>query len=73
MDQPKPEWFKNENTITMDEMKTLREQYLGKSGVNTLNDNVIDDDAWYTIQGIRVENHDAPGLYIHKGKKILVK
>lgn len=67
------EWFKNENTITMDEMKTLREQYLGKSGVNTLNDNIIDDDAWYTIQGIRVENHDAPGLYIHKGKKILVR
>ena len=31
------------------------------------------DNAWYTIQGIRVPAPTAPGIYIHNGKKYIVK
>ena len=32
------------------------------------------DNAWYNLQGIRFENMPtAPGIYIHNGKKVLVK
>ena len=30
------------------------------------------DDAWYNLQGMRVER-PAHGIYIHNGKKVLVK
>lgn len=31
------------------------------------------DDGWYTLQGIRLEAPTAPGLYIHKGKKVIIR
>lgn len=31
------------------------------------------DEGWYTITGLRLEKPTAPGLYIHKGKKVIVK
>ena len=31
------------------------------------------DNAWYTIQGIRVPAPTAPGIYIHNGKKYILK
>ncbi len=31
------------------------------------------DDGWYNIQGIRVQGHKLPGIYIHNGKKIIIK
>ena len=31
------------------------------------------DNAWYTIQGIRVPAPTAPGIYIHNGKKYIMK
>lgn len=35
---------------------------------------VAADDAWYNLQGIRVApNPEVPGIYIHAGKKVLVK
>ena len=30
-------------------------------------------DEWYTLQGIRVERPTTAGIYIHNGKKVLVK
>ncbi len=35
--------------------------------------NVVDGDAWYTLQGVRVTTPAKGGLYIHKGKKVAVK
>ena len=32
-----------------------------------------EDSSWYTIQGIKVNSHTKPGMYIHNGKKIIVK
>ena len=68
-------WFDEDNAITLDEMKTLREEYLSRpvSGVQAIEETRATDDAWYTIQGVRVNAPTAPGLYIHGGKKILVK
>ncbi len=45
------------------------------SGVNDVAVDIDDyyDDGWYNLQGIRFETPTTPGLYIHKGKKILIK
>lgn len=31
------------------------------------------DDHYYTIDGLRLDQPDRPGLYIHKGKKVIIK
>ncbi|MBR5744439.1 MAG: hypothetical protein IKX94_03835, partial [Muribaculaceae bacterium] len=37
-------------------------------------DNAANDNVWYTISGIRLtEKPTAAGIYIHNGKKVLVK
>ena len=42
-------------------------------GIETIgNDNRFEDGAWYTLQGIRVEN-PTKGLFIHNGKKVMLK
>ncbi|MDE6333161.1 MAG: hypothetical protein K2L77_00790 [Muribaculaceae bacterium] len=45
------------------------------SGVNDVAVDIDDyyDDGWYNLQGIRFESPSSPGLYIHKGKKIMVR
>ncbi len=52
-------------------------QPTGADNIETAVSDVIDaaegDDVWYTIQGIRVAEPSAPGVYIHNGKKVLVK
>lgn len=40
----------------------------------TVDDNCNVDESWYTMQGIRMDTRPtAKGLYIHKGKKVLVQ
>ena len=36
-------------------------------------DDKAQNDAWYTLQGVKVGQPDAPGVYINKGKTIIVK
>lgn len=31
------------------------------------------DDAWYTLQGVRIDKPTTKGIYIHRGKKVFVK
>ena len=31
------------------------------------------DDAWYSITGVRISKPAQPGLYIHKGKKVIIR
>ncbi len=45
----------------------------GTTGVNSINNTLIDSDAWYTLQGVRVNAPTKSGIYIHKGKKVVVK
>lgn len=41
--------------------------------IGTVNSNSIDDDCFYTIQGVKLSQPHGRGLYIHKGKKIFVR
>ena len=47
------------------------------SGTTTAIDNVnvsgMEDGAWYTISGIRINRPAAKGVYIHNGRKVIVK
>lgn len=43
-------------------------------GIKTVNIVVVnaDNDAWYTTQGVRI-SHPTKGVYIHNGKKVVIK
>lgn len=43
-----------------------------ESGIEAVTTEKQGDDAWYNLQGMRVER-PAHGIYIHNGKKVLVK
>ncbi len=43
------------------------------TGIHTLNHQIADNDGYYTLQGIRVNKPTTAGIYIHNGKKIVVK
>lgn len=44
----------------------------GITSVET-DDNKVENNVWYTIQGIKVASPVMPGLYIHNGKKVIIK
>lgn len=41
--------------------------------VNTISNEEIEDGKWYTIQGVRVAHPEKGNLYIHNGKKVVIK
>lgn len=41
-----------------------------QSGIKTIADGIVTDQAWYTLQGIRVAQPVKGHIYIHNGKKI---
>ena len=43
------------------------------TGIHTLNHQIADKEGYYTLQGIRVNKPVRAGIYIHNGKKIVVK
>ena len=43
------------------------------TGISSVTDNIIDNEAWYTLQGVRVNAPTKGGIYIHQGKKVVVK
>ena len=43
------------------------------TGIHTLNHPIADNEGYYTLQGIRVNKPTTAGIYIHNGKKIVVK
>ena len=47
------------------------------NGTTTAIDNVtisgMEDGTWYTISGLRVNRPAAKGVYIHNGRKVIVK
>lgn len=71
------DWFKQDNNIAMPEMKTMRAQYLNRSGIETPEiapeAQQTGDDAWYNLQGIRISEPTAPGIYIRNGRKIQLR
>ena len=49
------------------------EIYSGTTGLQEIGAARESNNAWYTIQGIRVPAPTAPGIYIHNGKKYILK
>lgn len=45
----------------------------GITSIDSDKNNVNDNNVWYTIQGVRVTSPIMPGIYIHNGKKVMVK
>ncbi len=44
------------------------------TGIETVGRDIKSDNAWYNLQGVRFENKPvAPGIYIHNGKKVMIK
>lgn len=43
------------------------------TGIHTLNHQIADKEGYYTLQGIRLTKPTTAGIYIHNGKKIVVK
>ena len=43
------------------------------TGITTLGTAVLDDGAWYNLNGVRMEQPVQKGIYIHNGKKVVIK
>lgn len=44
------------------------------TGINNLNASTrTNKDAWYTLAGQRIQNPSKKGIYIHHGKKVIIK
>lgn len=55
-------------------LKTICTFGTGHDGIEMLEqDSKVEDNRWYNLQGRIVTNPQEPGIYIHKGKKILIK
>ena len=43
------------------------------NGIETTVNDIYGNNAWYTLQGIKITQPLSHGLYIHNGKKVMVK
>lgn len=43
------------------------------TGIDNVRETAIENEAWYTLQGVKVNTPAKSGIYIHKGKKVVVK
>ena len=45
------------------------------TAIQSINDSIVDDDTdWYTLQGFKIGSKPTqPGIYIHRGEKVVVK
>ena len=58
------------------EAKELSLTFDDLTGIRTIDnvENTVDNDAWYTVNGVRLQGEPATkGVYIHNGKKVVVK
>lgn len=43
------------------------------TNISKVQNDIFDDDAWYTLSGVKISRPTQPGIYIHKGKKYIVR
>lgn len=43
------------------------------TGIHAINNQIVDKEGYYTMQGIRLDKLAGAGIYIHNGKKVIVK
>ena len=66
--------FDNETGRALPATAELRNFITGEqAGVQTLENQQTDDPRWYTIDGRTTTKPSAPGIYIHKNAKVIVK
>lgn len=66
--------FDNETGRALPATAELRNFITGdQAGVQTLENQQTDDPRWYTIDGRTTTKPSAPGIYIHKNAKVIVK
>ena len=70
-----------ENNLNSDDTGATQNLNLGfffegeeATGIITIDSkgNLVEDDAWYTLQGVKVA-HPTKGVYIHNQKKVILK
>ena len=42
------------------------------TGIHAINNQIVDKEGYYTLQGIRLDKPTGAGIYIHNGKKVIV-
>ena len=42
-----------------------------QDGITTVGETVVDSDAWYTLQGVKVQK-PTKGIYIHNNRKVVI-
>jgi rhamnogalacturonan endolyase len=43
------------------------------TAIQSIDSDTVKDDAWYTLQGVRIDKMQKKGIYIKQGKKVVVK
>lgn len=59
---------------TLTRLQTRAKAMDSTTGVNEVNAATKQDNApWYTLTGMKIDKPLHPGIYIHKGKKVMIK
>lgn len=70
-------WYKADTPLTTDSNYTYVVYLTAQAGATTGIGEVVADHetggAWYTIYGVRIDKPSLPGVYVHNGKKVIVK
>lgn len=62
-----------DSTYYTDDAIEVTESLVDPTAITSVKAEAVDDDTWYTISGARVARPAQRGLYIHKGKKVIIK
>ncbi len=65
--------FDNSTGKAMQALYELKNFNDGSSGISNINADKTADEAWYTLDGRRMTEPTANGIYINQGKKIIVR
>ena len=67
-------WKSGNHKLLGGKSLTNLKEFLTTTGISSVNSKHADNDTWYTLDGRRLNGKPAArGLYIHNGKKIIVK
>ncbi|MBO5157726.1 MAG: DUF5123 domain-containing protein [Prevotella sp.] len=64
--------FQEEIDAAVNTLQAAEEAYKA-TGINDITTGAADNGAWYNMQGVKVEKPTQRGVYIHNGKKIVVR
>ena len=65
--------FQEEIDAAVKTLQAAEEAYNKATGISDITTGAADNGAWYNMQGVKVEKPTQKGVYIHNGKKIVVR